>query len=192
MKNLVVLVFVALLFFISACDKPTNTNHHWQIFNDLRLIHYGLDFPSRTETLENCRKYQDQRCLESFEKVKRAKQALLAKEHREALQLTLQTIEKQCAVKDPDINNTCPGAVTALMFFNTAEDDKLIMTFLSDTTAEIMDRVFYMNSSWLYYRNDRTKWKNWVHDSKLSEESKKEILNVLIADKPAGLVVMTI
>lgn len=181
-----VLLIMLLISFsgLTACDNLFESNRNKTIFNNLRLIHYALDFPRSDESLERCKKYHDKACLENFALAKSAKRQLFSVSHQEALTLTLHTIEKECAMPEIDIENLCPGAITAIGFFLSEEDDKKLIAFLTNTEGLVVQRVFDMNGEWLYFRKNKSIWKNWVNNSSLDAGTKRGIINILNAKPP--------
>ncbi|MDH5179426.1 MAG: hypothetical protein OEZ39_15260 [Gammaproteobacteria bacterium] len=175
------LSILALTAMVTACSNNSQTQ---TTFQHLRLIHYAKDFPRSAASLERCKKYHDQPCLNNYALAKSAKQKLFDTSRAEAFAATLQVIQQACATTDADINNLCPGGVTALAFFSSAEEDAQIRQFLANLTPATLQNIFSMNRHWLVYRHDAEKWKSWLNSTGLGSETKQEITNLLNEKNP--------
>jgi hypothetical protein len=181
------LLFVIASVFLTSCNK-TPSSHIEEIFNGLRLVHYALEFPRSRESLDKCKKYNNERCLNNFEQAKLAMHQLLNAKHQEALMLTLDTVTEHCGMPEIGIDNLCPGATTALAFFNSENDDKKLLSFLSESTDVALQNIFKMNLEWLYVRKDKSIWSKWVNRSRLNDDTKQMLVNVLWSKNPEHLV----
>ena len=144
------------------------------IFSSLALVHTGLDFPFTQEKLTLCRKTNDEPCLRVYKRVKNAKKLLFSRSREKALKLTIDTISKECV--NSQSNLVCIGAITALYFFPTLQDDISIRNFLNNTSSDVLKHVTSNGASWLNNRENKLVWRDWIVPSRLSIEDQKKFL----------------
>lgn len=164
------------------------TNGSSTIFDDLGLIGAGLDYPYSQEQLSRCQQVEDKRCLETYERVKSAKKRLVKRGRTEALQMTLNTISKECA--GDEIPISCRGAIVALYFFASSEDDAKIREFLALTPNQVFVKTYEVDNTWMSVRRDKTRWREWIAQApQLTSEEKAAFLRNLDIAKHAGLTI---
>jgi hypothetical protein len=122
--------------------------------------------------------------LNNFEQAQLAMNQLLSSPHQEALELTLKTVKEHCGKPEIGIDSLCPGATTALVFFNSEIDDKKLVSFLSESKDIVLKNVFEMNLEWLYARKDKNIWDKWINESRLNNDTKQMLINALRSKKP--------
>ncbi|KPJ94007.1 MAG: hypothetical protein AMJ53_06115 [Gammaproteobacteria bacterium SG8_11] len=161
------LVFIAAL--LAGCDSPQS------IFSSLALINSGKEFPYTQDRLALCQKTEDEFCLQAYQQVKKAKKSLFSKSREQALQLTLDTISKECAKQQKRLEEdlACSGAITALYFFSSKNDDNSIRSFLKTTSQAALQIVVSNGNMWLSNREDKAAWQELIAKSPLSAEDKK-------------------
>jgi hypothetical protein len=158
------------------------------IFHDIGLVGASLDFPYSQEQLARCQEVENERCLKTFERVKAAKKRLIKRERTESLQMTLNAISKEC--DGDEITVSCRGAIIALYFFNSSEDDVAIREFLWSTPHQILVKAFEVDNTWLTVRHDKARWREWITQaSQLTLEEKAAFLRNLNIEKPVGLTI---
>lgn len=158
------------------------------IFHNFGLIGASLDYPYSQEQLARCQEVENQRCLKTYERVKSAKKMLLERGRTEALQMTLNAISEEC-VSD-EITISCRGAITALYFFTSSEDDATIREFLSSTPHQVLVKTYEVENIWLSVRHDKARWREWITQaSQLTSEEKAAFLRNLNIEKHAELTI---
>jgi urate oxidase len=164
------------------------TNGSSTIFHDLGLIGAGLDYPYSQEQLSRCQEVEDERCLETYERVKSAKKRLFKRGRTEALQMTLNTISKECA--GGEIPISCRGAIIALYFFSLSEDDTKIREFLALSPNQVFVKTYEVDNIWMSIRQDKTRWREWIMQApQLTSKEKAAFLRNLDIEKHAGLTI---
>jgi len=152
------------------------------IFEDLGLIGAGLDYPHSPEQLARRREADYRPCLNAYARVDAAKRRLFAWGHERALQRTLETIAAACSEAEVEI--ACQGAVSALAFFSSSEDDTAIRDFLSNAPPAVVARMYGLDGAWLSNRHDPALWRAWIDQSgQLSAEDKEALQRRLDAGK---------
>jgi len=176
MTKKLLLTFLVLLL-INGCESKTDQNKN--VYKDLRLVHYALEFPRSKEGLQNCKKYKNEQCLNNLSRARAAKQQLFKKTSQYAFELTLNTISTDCALESNSRDKYCPGAISALGFFTSDTEDEKIRQLLSSMTKETLAHVFKMNKEWFIARVDREIWKEWVKSTVLDEYTKRGLMYLL-------------
>jgi hypothetical protein len=150
-------------------------NDQQSVFSSLALINSGKNFPYTQEKLALCQETKDESCLKAYQQVKTAKKSLFSNSREQALQLTLDTISKRCVKQQKNVEEelTCTGAITALYFFPTKHDDDSIRGLLSGTSEGVLRNVVSNGNMWLLNREDKSAWREWLGNSKLSAEDQK-------------------
>lgn len=181
------LFLIIPLFALASCDGLSESSQNKTMFSNLALTSLGLEYPTTTDRLERCKQSADKMCLKTYELAKTAKQRLFRKSPTHALNTSLNTIRTECAKTDYNKDNVCYGAVTALYFFSTTDDDKQIMQFIANSSELVAKRIFEMNVIWLKFRRDKQSWQDWVNKTNLPEKLKRDIIYFLNEKKPSGL-----
>ena len=154
------------------------------IFDNLRLVYNGIDFPPDLERLNYCKKTGNKACIETFNLAQKAKDILLSMPHNQALDLVLNTIKKRCSQDfwDADPIGGCDGANAALYFFKSGEDDEKIRMFFVDQTPEVKRRIidYFVIHEWQYNRPDKSKWKKLIDQMDNITEEKKSFYKSLL------------
>lgn len=189
MKALKLVVIVAISCLLMACDHDFEnpSEQDFLIFSKIRLIRTGLEYPYTLEHLAQCKAIGDKRCLQVFNIVRTAKQTLFAIDREQALQLTLNTILKRCGDGTIGEDSVCGGAATALYFFSTPDEDRIIQNFFTGAPLPILDRVVGLDNAWLLNRADKQMWRNWVNTLEINADLRHVILFTLDTEKPSGL-----
>lgn len=163
------------------------------IFSDLALAGSALDYPATLATLQHCRAIGKTSCIRVYEAVKTAKERLFSYPREKALRLTLATIRDACSARafspggHVDASSPCRGALVALYFFNSPQDDATIQQFLVQAPDLIFQRACEVSGEWLANRQDLPAWRRWVGDARLSEARRKLLLKHLDIPKRDGL-----
>jgi hypothetical protein len=151
------------------------------IFASLALVNSGLDFPYTQAKLVHCRETANEPCLKTYQRVKAAKKSLFLGSREQALRMTLDTISTECAKEQTNLqeNLACSGAITALYFFPTQQDDMSIRSFLENTSFVSLQCVASNGSMWLLNRENKSAWRDWITKSSLSTEAQTTFLSFL-------------
>ncbi len=175
--------FLSLVFlvFATSCVSAPAQQDVARLFKSFYLVHFGpaevSDFPKSQSYLNDCIRLNDVHCLKAFNEVKRAKDEFLEIPHKTALKITLDTINTKCLSADRLANAPeCLGAVTALYFFSSKEDDQTILELLSDS---IDHNVLFLGYEWHKNRSEIEAWVSFVNGSTLSEYQKKLVIREL-------------
>jgi hypothetical protein len=176
--------FAVIIFgIVLSCANSAST-----IFHDLGLIGASLDYPYSQEQLARCQKVEDERCLKTYERVKSAKNRLFERGGAKALQITLGAISEECDKQEATIS--CQGAIIALYFFRSSEDDAMIREFFSSAPHQVLVKSYKVDNTWLSVRHNKDRWREWITQaSQLTLEEKAAFLRNLDIEKPAELTI---
>lgn len=168
---------VVLLAAAVACNSTPET----ALFADLALIHNGLDFPRTQEELRRCRTIGQASCLKVHNRVVSAKKSLFSHSTDQALRLTLDTITRECAKQQPDLQEqlACTGAVTALYFFPSSDHDRSIRELLAGAQPAVAQALIANGALWLTNRDDKPAWRAWLAEVSLTVPERQSLLTYL-------------
>jgi hypothetical protein len=154
------------------------------IYNRLGLTKLGKEYPNH-ELLEIWK--QNNSYSKTYQHVQNAKKELLVQiktQPKRTLTFTLDTISMQC---DRNENETatiddeleCIGSMTALFFFTSAEQDKVILKRLTKATPKVLTWLADFKYEWFYNRPDSQIWINEIDnisDNRLEQRLKETIV----------------
>lgn len=155
MKGLTLVGVATAACSLMACDRDST------MFSDIHYLRAGLESPYTQERLAHCKAIEHEACLGLFNRARVAKKRLFSMGRGQALQLTLDTILKECGDEATDDAAVCGGAVSALYFFPTESDDRALQAFFLGAPS-ILNRVVDVDSTWLLNRVDKQMWRAWV------------------------------
>ncbi len=190
------------ILLLAGCCKPCLVRDDFELalkwaYHDLHLAHMGLEYPPRKEILESCWKSRDRGCLDAYLSVQQGKKIVLNNKDidpNRTLSFTLDTICKQCDMaldhhKGIGVESECIGAVTALYFFNSEDEDKIILNRLEKASPLVLDWVLDgPRAEWFYNRPDPERWIDFVNnlpDETIEQMARpsEEMERSFIADK---------
>jgi urate oxidase len=158
------------------------------IFHDIGLIGASLDFPYSQKQLSRCQEVENEHCLKTYERVKSAKKRLFESERKVSLQATLNAISQEC--DSDEITTSCRGAIIALYFFSSSEEDAAIRKYLSTVSRKILVKTYEVDNTWLTVSHDKALWREWIiESSKLTSEEKAAFLRNLSIEKQVKLTI---
>ena len=141
-------------------------------YRDLWLAKRGLEYPPDKKNLELCWQSRDQGCINAYMSVQQGKRILLYKKDTDpvrTLSFTLDTICQQCNMdidhnKGINIESECIGAITALYFFNSENDDKIILDRLVKASPKVLAWVLDgTRAEWYHNRPHPEDWIEFVN-----------------------------
>lgn len=185
------LVLAALLV---GCDSQPSEEAADQaeiaLFERLAMPVIGLRFPRSRDHLETCRRVRDVHCVGAYRSFHAAKDELLAKPRRKALELTLARLSESCvAERYAERGFVCIGAVIALAFFPEDAEDERIRQFLAQLARphreSLLDQSAGNGVTWLDNRADRTAWRSWL-ESQIEDEAVRSRVIARLESPDAG------
>jgi len=166
-KILLISVFAILITSCnSKAEKQQNSDLTSQLqasFKTIYLTRFSKDYPRSDAYLDNCEKYNNEKCLELYNQVKETKKAILSLPPEQALIETLNIIESACTSEDSDIaNSVCYGGLMSLYFYDSKEQDELIFERIKEYPVEVKNIAFHYNFFWFNNRPEPQKWIDYI------------------------------
>ncbi len=141
------------------------------LFETVALAHLGLDYPYTEQGLSECRTRGNMPCLELHREVRRARARLAELPAVTTLPTTLETIESACAASEPaSTRPLCRGAIMALFFFDTVEQDHEIRARVAGWEPKTRALLFVDDFAWHHNRPDPGLWTDYVETTDIEWE----------------------
>lgn len=152
-----------------------------RIFSSLALSVGGLNFPQTQESLKLCQKTNDEACLKTYQRVKTAKKSLFSRRRKTALRMAVDSVRDECGKQSADLPTelACEGAIVALYFFPTPQDDLSIRESFDNLPPSSLKKTISSGGRWLTNREDKSAWREWVSRSRLSVEDRHTFIILL-------------
>ena len=149
-----VLLVILLPLAFSQC-KSSNMNS----LEQLHIYTSAKHFPHSKERLQACEKYKDTDCLNLYTLAFQAKSQLFRDGRELALVTVLKELESKCGEKNWETNmNRCYGAIKALYFFDSEQEELMILEFFRKTKSDVTKSVLSRPSVWMHNRRRKTEW----------------------------------
>ena len=181
-------ITVFLSMSIVACEVNNNkkkelTSILQTSFGRIYYARFALDFPYTERTLHRCIQSLNKPCLKAYNLFKKAKITLLSLPADQALDGTLDIIERACVSEDElTANNICYGGVMSLYFYNTSELDAKILARIKKYPKKIKSLIFNYYFYWFCNRPDVNVWINYISTVDVEwrpNKLKKQITHIL-------------
>lgn len=132
-------------------------------FDSIYLARHSLEFPHTKSDLNRCSQYKNNKCLTIYDRVMEAKNTILSLSASNALDATLDIIEKTCLSKDEKIANiTCYGGIMSLYFYYSPEQDAKIIARVKKYPKKVRNIIFNNEFFWHYNRPDSNVWIDYI------------------------------
>ena len=167
--NYIALTVIGVFFIcVSNCrsinNKQQDLTHILQSsFDKIYLAKYGLEYPHTKHSLERCIQHKDAQCLDTYNRVQNGKETIKSLADNQALEATLDIIERACLSKNKDFANfTCYGGIMSLFYYNTPEQDEKIRTRIEKYSIRIKNIIFNNSFYWYHNRPNPDEWIDYV------------------------------
>lgn len=151
------LLVCSMIVVLAGCSEGFRLD---QAYRSIYLSKYAIDFPDSATKLDNCRTRNVESCIQLYEDARNGKQKLLSINADKALSHTLETIQQHCLLQsDPD-RELCHGAIMALYYFRTEQQDQRILESFRQFSPELR-RLIFGNSQFAWFSN-RTNREAWI------------------------------
>lgn len=172
---------------LSACTSHKRTTSETTIdFRSFYLVTNGAEFPSQ-DNIDICMRDQTMTCNDIVNRVLLAKEKLLSLPHKEALDALLEELSSTCDMNEwqshNDLESRCSGAFTAIYYFNSASDDKLIIESLVRMDRQSLQNLMRARQSWAHNRVNREPWIDFATNA-LEEPFRELFLERLNNERP--------
>lgn len=177
----------------SSNSQPAQPGDYETIYRNLSLVHSALDFPGSTTAMRNCRQQQTGNCIRIVNNVTQARDQLLKLPHDEVLSNVLDTIASRCMTGQSfeTLRDVCGGAVTALFFFNSEQDDEAILKTFRTLPDDVVKNVFSSLRGWYYNRSNPDAWVTFIQSSRLDPDHKTNFTAYFKSEtEPFGLMLL--
>lgn len=160
--------FVLLLVLSFICKAVNNEQKDLEFilqksFDQISLAKLGLEYPHTEHTLNKCIQYNDKQCLRAYNEVMEGKKMIQSVSSTNALETTLDIIERACLSKDENMANfTCYGGIISLYFYNSPEQDARILERIKIYPKTIRNIIFSNEFFWFYNRSNKDVWVNAI------------------------------
>jgi hypothetical protein len=191
-----------ILMLVVGCCKPCIVKDNFELglkwaFQDLALASIGLEYPPSKKVLESCWEGRDRACLDTYLDVQQGRKILIHRKDTDparALSFTLNTICKQCETpadneKGVGSEMECIGAIKALYFFNSPDEDMMIIKRMENASPRVLGWVLDgPRAEWYHNRPDPDRWIEFVNrlpDETIEQmaDPSEKIERSFIADK---------
>jgi hypothetical protein len=178
-KRFTLIIFSIVMGCLIGCATNSNQQHDLTYllqtsFENIYLAKFGLNYPGTKRSLNRCIQYNDRSCLASYQQVLDGKSTIESLVDRNALVTTLDIIERTCLSNNERISNfVCYGGIMSLYFYNTPEQDAIILKRLKNYPKIVKNIIF--NNDYYWYRNrpDKNVWISTI--SKMDIDWKHEV-----------------
>ncbi|MDH5178281.1 MAG: hypothetical protein OEZ39_19835 [Gammaproteobacteria bacterium] len=167
------LILVSLVILSSGCSESSDSSRELEKtlaghFESLYLAAHGKDYPYSEASLAKCRQNNDQPCLDVYDRVDRARKALIALPKGESLAATLRMIPVDCqSENEARANFVCYGALMSLLFYAEPEQDAAILAAVKSYPASVQGMIFNAQFAWYHNRPVPQKWMEYVSQLKI-------------------------
>lgn len=147
-------------------------------------------YPNDQFLLDECIKRQDTACLESYERVKKAKDTLVSLPQKDTLNAILKLIPELCLSEDEWVANTdCYGAIRAFYLFNTSAHDAQMLASIKQYPRAVKTILFNAYLEWQHNRSSSEPWVTLLSniDIDWQRHSKENVIANFSIPKPSPL-----
>lgn len=181
------ILFTASALMLSACISHKRTTSKSTIdFRSFFLVTNGAEFPSQGN-IDICMENQTLTCNDIVNTVLLAKDQLLSLPHKEALDALLEELSSTCDMnkwqRNNDFESRCSGAFTAIYYFNSVSDDKLIIDSLLSMDRQSLQNLMRARRAWVYNRTNKEPWIDFATNA-LEEPPRELFLERLNNERP--------
>ncbi len=160
--KLIIIVF--LLMSTVACEANNNKKKELismlqTSFEGITSVKFSKIFPHMERSLNACIQSRDKLCLMVYHRFKQGKSTILSLPADQALDATLDIIEKACvSVNDLTTQDHCYGGLMSLYFYNTPELDAKILARIKKYPKKIKNVIFNYDFYWYCNRPNVNVW----------------------------------
>lgn len=166
----VILAAVGLPAFLADAQKSGPFQAPAPEFGRLAYLGNLLDQPTSLESLKTCVSRNDTPCLSLFRSERLVVQRIFSKGREAALEATLNAIKRNCSTPEAGVSDgfpwrACNGAVAAVFFFHSTEEDRQVLEFFKDLDQTDLETILISShgcSDWVVNRPDHQKWAGFI------------------------------